>query len=81
MNTRRLKSSLIGLGCAVLCAANTASAQTPTPETPRVRLEAPEMRFQAKDQGVGILTILMMIVIIGVVVGGNCIPSKRGHQD
>ncbi len=81
MNTRRLKSSLIGLGCAVLCAANIAIAQTPTPAAPPVRLEAPEMRFQAKDQGVGILTILMMIVIFGVAVGGSCVPSKRGHQD
>ncbi|MBX9735915.1 MAG: hypothetical protein K2X32_03230 [Phycisphaerales bacterium] len=81
MNTRRLKSSLIGLACAVLCTASVATAQPAAPEAPRVRLEAPEMRFQAKDQGVGILTILMMIVIFGVAVGGSCVPSKRGHQD
>jgi hypothetical protein len=28
-----------------------------------------------------ILTLLLLALIVGAVIGGNLIPSKRGHQD
>ena len=74
------RARTIALTLATLCASAMAAAQTPT-EAVKARLEPPEMRFLAKDQGVSFLTTLSMLVLVGVVVGGSCIPSKRGHQD
>ncbi len=79
ITSRRVRT--LALTLVTLCAGSATMAQAPATEAAKARLEPPEMRFQAKDQGVSFLTILSMLVVVGVVVGGSCIPSKRGHQD
>jgi len=78
-NITLFRARTIALTLATLCASAMCAAQTP--DAAKTRIEPPEMRFQAKDQGVSFLTTLSMLVLVGVVVGGSCIPSKRGHQD
>jgi len=54
---------------AMLALASVASAQTVRPPNPTSTDKPP------------LLTYLMAVVVGGLVIGGNLIPSKRGHQD
>lgn len=62
---------------AVLAGGAFAQSQAPAP----VKIEPPELRFTTKDQGVGFLSILGMLLVLILVIGVNFIPTKRGHQD
>lgn len=54
---------------AMLALASVATAQTVRPPNPTSTDKPP------------LLTYLMAVVVGGLVIGGNLIPSKRGHQD
>lgn len=68
MKTRR---SLIRVAVAavLLATAGAASAQSVRPPNPTSTDKPP------------LLTYLMAVVVAVAVIGGNLIPSKRGHQD
>ena len=60
---------------AVMAAAGLAAAQ-PTPQAPQARPPT-----AASTDKPPLFTYIMAVVVGAMVVGGNLIPSKRGHQD
>ena len=68
VKTRRTISRVAALAT-VLTITGVAGAQTARPPTPSQTDKPP------------LFTYLMVIVVGAIVIGGNLIPSKRGHQD
>lgn len=68
MNTRRPLIRVAALALMLACS-GIASAQSVRPPNPTSTDKPP------------LLTYLMVVVVAVLVIGGNLIPSKRGHQD
>jgi len=68
---RTALASLVGM----LVLAGAAQAQIPAPTGPTLP--------QAKDVGKPpmIRTFFVLLILVGLGVGANAMPSKRGHQD
>ncbi|MEY3231537.1 MAG: hypothetical protein RL689_1626 [Planctomycetota bacterium] len=70
---------MLGIALAMpLVSATVASAQPPATDAPA----APAPPTPGKpDEPPLVMNYFVMLVILGLVIGANLIPSKRGHQD
>lgn len=80
MKTTLSRVLALGALCGALLATTPeALAQSSSKKAP-VELKTPVPTKEDSERPT-ITTFLLLVVILGAVVGVNCIPSKRGHQD
>lgn len=79
MKTTSRVLACVAIGGGLLIATPDAHAQDSKKKGP-VELKTPVPTKEDADRPI-ITTYLLLVVILAAVIGVNCIPSKRGHQD
>lgn len=79
LRTPRTIVASLALASAMLVASPEALAQSSTKKGP-VELKTPVPTREDTDRPT-FMTFLVLVVVLAAIVGVNCIPSKRGHQD